>query len=343
MNRNQLINIISRPITATRATYSIKDSAGNPMQCISVIELKNSEYAYAAVYHTPHKVGEDKYYYKVHLSASNDLVSWAYQGVLVNNADMPEIKRIEGHDWIVLVHEQWKNTNAGASTNPCHVGFKLFYDDATLLSCQHNSSWEAPLFVSDLNGTPNIYELSMHQDDSPEKYWYVKGAIGFHFWNTNSSPNRDMVGTAAVDNLFNPNPNNPPSWQPSEASDYNEQFINAGVTGNIGQRASLSLSDGRINLQEGNLGIPQDSWDKWRIFLYEYNDLIPWPSGDGEVLQVSPQTPDESTSFGNPRISLVKSPNDPARQCVVISYFLFGEGVKEGSGEAGGLLYYLDL
>ncbi|WP_313539068.1 hypothetical protein [Sphingomonas sp.] len=127
---------------------------------------------------------------------------------------------------------------------------------------------------------------------------------------------------------------------PSVLDRYNLRFTSIGVTGNLGQRDMLATTSGRYLIQEGNVGTPAASWDKWRIFLYRYAEASVVPDGSGTIVPIAPQTPGGNTAFGNPSISVVDDPAGRGK-AVVISYFLFSERAK--NGEAGRLLYYFRL
>ena len=71
------------------------------------------------------------------------------------------------------------------------------------------------------------------------------------------------------------------------------------------------------------------------------NDDYDWPTGDGSIFGIFPQTPNGSKSFGNPGIAVVTSPTDSTKKSIVVSYFIFSE--SSGANEAGGLLYYFDV
>jgi hypothetical protein len=344
LTTNKLLQSISGPKNATGVVYNSRDSNGNYMHCISVIELKKSDYSYAAVYHSSIPLG-DSSKFNIHLSVSNDLTTWTYVGLLIENADMPEIKRVkykdsdEDSEWIVLIYEQWESLSVtGASAGPARIGFKLFYDEETLLNLTINSHWTAPESFSNLNGTPNIYRLNLVKNSADGNY-VAEGEVGFHFFDTQNDNNRDLVASAKVENLFNPDSS--VIWIPKIDDGYNSLFFREGGTGNIGQRASIVVDGHRYNLQEVNLGRPQLDWDKWRIFLYVFEENSLRPTGNGAIFNVFPQTEADSKSFGNPRISVVKSPNHPNQKSLVISYFIFTEGSK--NNEAGGLLFYFDL
>jgi hypothetical protein len=339
LSYSELIHILSNPNSkdATAIKFQLKDSKGNQMQCVSVIELFNSPEKYAAVYHTPYPV-DNAYRFKINLAVSDDLINWTYKGLLVDNADMPEIRKAENGEWIVVIHEQWLG-NTNPSTGPCALGFKLFYSEADLLNCTINDKWTAPqLLESNYNGTPNFYKCVMKQDD--KGWWYINAEFGFHYFD--AAMGRDLNGYGYTNYLFNPNPENPVEIHAKKATPYNNLLMANEVTGNIGQRCNIRLLEGNFNIQEGNVGQPQSDFGKWRIFIYQFMNDSEFPTGNGDFIEIHPQTPGGSISFGNPRISIVSTPGKNT-QSLVVSYFIFQEGVPPNVNEGGGLLYYTEI
>jgi hypothetical protein len=325
-----LTNILSQPVRADASAYDAKDNQGNQMEVIKVLDLVGQSAKYAAVYYTPYVVSGG-YRYRVNLATSDDLVHWTYIRTLVDNADMPDIRQVNNGSWLILAHEQWINGGTtGPSQAPCRVGFKLFYDSTDLLNGTIRASWLAPSYVSDLNGTPNIYEAHLTLYNN---YWAADLLVGFHYWNGTQDEN--AYATVLKFAL----PQGGTAWNPTNASGYNQHLADAGVN-DLGLRDNFAVSSGIYNVQEGNLGTPGSSWEKWRVFLYAYTDSYLWPSGNGTVLQLSPQTSKGSFSFGGPRVSFVKSPRGVG-DAMFVSYFIFSQGA--GPGEAGNLIYYYNL
>lgn len=325
-----LTNILNNPMFANASVYDAKDSQGNEMTCVKVLDLTGQAAKYAAVYYSPYAVSGG-YRYKVNLATSSDLIHWQFIRTLADNADMPDIKQVNNGSWLILTHEQWINGGAdGPSTAPCQIAFDLFYDTADLLNGTIRATWLAPSYVSDLNGTPNIYEAHMALYSN---YWAADLVVGFHYWNGTQDEN----GYATVHKFALPLGGT--YWDPTNALVYNEDFANAGVN-DLGLRDNFTVSSGTYNVQEGNLGIPGGTWDEWRVFLYTYGDTNIWPTGDGTVLQLSPKTPNGSFSFGAPCVSIVKSPTGHGN-AMFVHYFIFTQGA--GTGEAGDLIYYYNL
>ncbi|MGH7952810.1 MAG: hypothetical protein ACREFE_12960 [Limisphaerales bacterium] len=330
VSRTTLTNILNNPISADGSVYDAKDSQGNEITCAKVIDLTGQTAKYAAVYYSPYAVSGG-YRYKVNLATSSDLIHWQFVRTLVDNADMPDIKQVTNGSWLILTHEQWINGGTdGPSTAPCQVAFELFYDTTDLLNGTIRASWLAPSYVSDLNGTPNIYEADLVLYTN---YWAADLVVGFHYW----AGTNDENAYAAVHKFALPLGGT--FWDPTNALVYNEDFANAGVN-DLGLRDNFTISSGTYNVQEGNLGTPGGTWDEWRVFLYTYEDTNIWPTGNGTVLQLSPQTPNGSFSFGAPCVSVIKSPTDNGN-AMFVSYFIFTQGA--GTGEAGDLIYYYNL
>lgn len=129
------------------------------------------------------------------------------------------------------------------------------------------------------------------------------------------------------------NPENIVWRNTSELSDYNQKLISMGVEGHIGDRDYGEIFGKNYTLQEANLVKPSTSpdWSAWRIFLYDHS------ANNFTMLNI--KTHRGSISFGNPTFTSLTSPN--GNNCIVITYFLFGEGA--GTDEVGELIFYKEL
>ncbi|WP_084583731.1 hypothetical protein [Sphingomonas azotifigens] len=327
----QLKTYLQYPRLATAARYGLRDDVGNTMDAPSILQLSGQPYRYAAVYHTAYAVAGGALRFKVNVAGSNDLLRWRYLGLLVDNASMPRLAAVRGTAWIVLAHEQWAGRGPGSS-GPSRLGYKLFYSGADLVNRVVRANWVQPNFLTSLNGTPSFYDL---RQDYCGVYRCVSGTIGFHYW----SGRKDLNAATTNQMMFDPR-GAATSVSAAVTDRYNLRFTTLGVTGNLGQRDFLATSTGRYLVQEGNVGTAAGSWDKWRIYLYRYTETALAPDGSGTITPIRPETPGGSVSFGNPSISVVDDPAGRGK-VVVISYFLFSEGAK--NGEAGSLLYYYRL
>lgn len=331
ISQSQLQYYLQYPRLATAARYGLRDDIGNTMDGLSLVQLSGQPYKYAAVYHTAYAVSGGALRFKVNLAASNDLLRWRYLGMLADNASMPRVAAVRGSSWIVVAHEQWSGRGPG-STGPSRIAYRLFYTGADLINRVERGLWIQPSFLTSLNGTPSFFDL---RQSYCGVYRCVSGEIGFHYW----SGRKDLNATTTNQMMFDPR-GLATSVEAAASYRYNLRFSLLGVTGNVGQRDMLRTRTGRYVIQEGNIGTPAASWDKWRIYLYRYAESGVVPDGSGTIIPIAPQTPGGSSSFGNPSINVVDDPTGRGK-VVVISYFLFSEGAK--NGEAGSLLYYFRL
>jgi len=94
--------------------------------------------------------------------------------------------------------------------------------------------------------------------------------------------------------------------------------------------------------QEANIGhMPPTIWEAWRVWLYFFADSetsFPRASSGSRIVELNVTTPGGSTAFGNPSWQTVKCPEDDGISCLVVSYFLFGEGAAPG--ESGPCIFY---
>ena len=329
LSETDLKYFLTNPSLATASHFDLKDSAGNSMYSPSIVQLSDQAFKYVAVYHTPYLVNGG-YRYKISISGSNDLIVWNYVGLLVDNADMPKIAPVANSTWLVMTYEQWFGESQ-SSTQPARVSYRLFYNGSDLINRISRQVWSSPSHVSALNGTPSIYE--MHLSFYNNSY-SVDGQYGFHFYNGT----RDVNAVTTILKMFNTAAG--VENYPSTAASYNNSLTAKGVSGNIGQRDTIITTTARYNLQEGNIGQPTASFDKWRIWLYRFGDKNAYPTGNGTFSLIQPKTSGLSTSFGNPSIAVVDRPSGNGK-AIVISYTIFSEGA--GVGEAGPLLYYFNL
>src|SRR5262249_16472329 len=105
------------------------------------------------------------------------------------------------------------------------------------------------------------------------------------------------------------------------------------------QRDAGTMQNVHFALQEANIGhMPPPVWEDWRIWMYRFTPQESiTPTGAGNVTMLTIKTHKGSVAFANPAFTTVSGP-DGQGQCVVVSYFLFGEGAKPGEG--GSLVFY---
>lgn len=321
--------------------YGLTDSSGLQMDCVHVDQILSEEGrsvvegdSYYGVYHA--MVGTE---YQVRLATSTDLMNWKFRKVLISNADMPYVKRVEESNpssWIMLAHEQWMSPD---STVPSQLGFKLYSNESTLLAPGGDflNSFIAPFTVGErsIEGTPSIYSANVVDG-------FVEADIGFHF-NDENGIDRVAHGQLANFGLTTRSP----TMTGEVSEEYNLKFEAQGGIGNIGQRAPgwIPIDGSHLVIQEANIGsMPPTIWEDWRVWLYYYGEDegdVPLGREDSSIMMLDLKTHGGSTAVGNPSFSIVSCPDDKSSMCLFVSYFLFGEGAAEG--EAGVVAFFKRL
>jgi hypothetical protein len=338
LNDSQLVNILNHPDTATAVAYGATDSAGNPLGDASVIQLYNSPYKYAAVYHA--RYGSN---FHVNLGVSNDLIHWTYVRTLLTTNGFPRLFRPAGGGWIVLTSEfifPYLGSPAPGTTDPPEqhtLQFNLFYDESDLLNGAIRQTYLMPRFgynqcsngTTRFDGTPSVYEAHINQNAVGR--FVVDGTYGFH----HESGNGDLEDATEITNLFDPDHTRP---VPLTLSGYNDMLHRGLYLGGVGARGTIQTSSGRYNVQEGNLGPgnpcpapgdpnPEDGpYPNWRISLYRYRESSLYPTGGGDVIPLNPQLPSGvGPGLGTPSTSVVDNPNG-AGKVLFVEYFAFVPG-----------------
>lgn len=313
MKTDELVNLLE-DVAGSYAFFGVKDDTGRDFHCPSIIKIDG---LYYAVYHTRLPNGN----FVINQAKSTDLTNWTYLRTLVQDGDMPRLKVVDS--WIVMTYEQYHSNNTKST-----VDFKLFYDKESFEAGIIGDSYSMPLYgVSPpwvYNGTPNWYNATLLERDGE---WVLDTQIGFHLW----SGGRDVNGVTTILGLFG----SKPRCYPSTAVVYNRIFEQHGCTGNIGGREVIEIDGQRWNIQEGNIGDPAGSWDKWRLFLYQYGDDKDYPTGKGGAIMLKPRTPGGSVSFANPII------HDVGPDLFLASYFIHDPGAAPA--EAGQLLFMKEM
>jgi hypothetical protein len=323
--------------------YGTVDTAGNTLASVSVLPVEGRPYKYLAMYHSAVNTGSG-YRFSVHMGTSSDLLNWTHQGELLDNADMPHVRAITNTNdpsdtRYLLTHEQWLG-GTSHSSGPSRLGFKLYDSIDDILAATPQASYVLPSGVQlsswDLEGTPNIYGATF--SDGPGGLT-LNADIGFHYL-APTPDTRDEQGQGTL-TLSNGNWN----WTSAPATAYRDAFTAAGATGNIGDRDVIDFGGERYNFQEGNIqpapGVPTD-FSMWKPFLYRWEDSNTgsFPTGNGVITQLIPQTDGGSTAFGNPTVQVLPSPSGVG-DVLFGSYFVFGEGAAPG--EAAALMFYHEL
>ena len=316
---------------AVQTKFTNKDSIGNSMDSIHILESNVNQGIYYGVYHTYNGVE-----FNVYLSKSNDLMNWNYIRMLLYNCDMPYIYRINGYDYILMVHEQWFNDK---SSVPSRIGIKLYNNENDLVYGMYEYSYNISLTlgsITNIEGTPNIYSAYVN------KYGCINAYIGFHY---NDASGVDQNGFGILHNFGNCNNSNAvTSWITYDEDIFNSEMKNEyGVIGNIGQRDIFHYNDNTYCIIEGNIGtMPPTIWQDWKLWIWKNKDDnnaydYKMAKEYGDIYPINVITANGSINFANPSIKIIKCPNNN-QTCVFISYFIFSEGA--GLNEAGSVIFY---
>ena len=333
-------------VGSERHRYSVKDNRGHGMDCMRVVfapvESDTREVIrYLAVYHSRSRVTRQ---FEVHLAQSFDLLRWEHLRRVAPNADMPVIRVDQTTGRVLVAYEQFLSSTG---QSPCANGVREFESVHHLLSgsAEAKAQFRIPNTIAKIEGTPSI-----HAWDPTAR----TVSLWFHYHN--DTTRRDLVARGALTGF----PGAAPLWTAEPHIEYNLDATTAGVSGNVGGRHRLSLntsSDGRdsdgtrrstfVVLQEGNVQKPPlwpTDWTAWRVWLHRDNN-------DSTLTPLHVQTHGGSASVANPWASVLPCPDDtrscanegftssvPTRSCLVVAYFVFGEGAARG--EAGQLLFY---
>jgi len=316
---------------ATGKRYNLRDSTGEQMASLHVLDSQSDGGDYVGVY-----MATINGTWEVRVATSSCLMIWRYVRSIVDNADMPYARTLS-NGWIIMAHEQWMTAR---SQTPSRLGFKLYYTADHLIKGNHFNSYTAPLTVgtySSIEGTPTFWDATLVKGDG---YYMVDAKVRFHF---NDKSGVDQVASGLLAS-FGPTAVNT-TWSGATAdTGYNAAFVAQGAIGNIGQRDIGAWGGTKFIVQEGNIGkMPPTVWQDWRVWLYIPGAGEPFPpDGSGKISMLKPITDKASTAFGNPAIQIVPCPKNRTVQlagsCAFVSYFIFGEGA--GPGEAGPVAFY---
>jgi hypothetical protein len=295
--------------TATDYRYNACDDQGYRLDTIKIIENPNG--SYLGIYHfDPGGI------FQVRLANSTDLLHWTFLRTIEQNASQPTIAQVPNDAYIIVFE---KREDVGNH----HLKVHYYSNLSTLINGPLNFTIDIPRTLSNSHeGTPNVYNITV-------KDCVMNACIGFHYYN--GSVDNVAIGWLTVDLR---DPSNP-TWCTQPQTEYNRKLREDwNVKGNIGDRDYGQIFGRNFTLQEGCLVQPNGHWAYYRIFLYDHL------TNNFTMLNV--RTHYNATSFGNPTFTVLASPN--GKLCVVVTYFLFYEGLPdEYKDKAGELIFYKEF
>jgi hypothetical protein len=313
-SKSALISLIQNVQQATARQYGLRDSAGQTMDTLKVIQSPAG--GYLGVYHYLSSDG----FFHVRLATSRDLVSssrdnWLVQADFGPHESQPTIAYLADGSFLLVVEA---DTN-GSPTPKLWLRFKHFLNLTNLLSGRINRVFDAPHTLVPANsgaeGTHNVYSASLSPD-----FAHSTIDVGFHYY-MNFDVDRQARGTLTVSG-------NTYAWATRVETKLNDALLTTGdVKGNIGDRDNMLWGGRSYNLHEVQLA--KRDFGTWRIDLYDWSANV--------ATRLAIKTDRGSTAFSNPTFTNVRSPRSN-RQAVVVTLFVPSEGAA--SGEGGELIYY---
>lgn len=309
-----LISLIQNVQQATARQYGLRDSGGQTMDTLKVIQSPAG--GYLGVYHYLASDGS----FHVRLATSRDLVgpstdNWLVQADFGPHESQPTIAYLSDGSFLMVVEA---DTN-GSPTPKIWLRFKHFLNIGALLAGRINRVFDAPHTLVPVNsgaeGTPNVYSASLSPD-----FAHSTIDVGFHYY-MNFDVDRQARGTLTTSGSNS-------SWTTHVETKLNQALLATGdVKGNIGDRDNMLWGGRSYNLHEVQLA--KRDFGTWRIDLYDWSTNV--------ATRLAIKTDRRSTAFSNPTFTNVKSPRSN-RQAVVVTLFVPSEGAA--SGEGGELIYY---
>ncbi len=299
---NELKTVLEDVPAATASRYDAKDSAGHTMDTAKIIA--DPAGGYMAIYHT-----DAGPYFQVHLATSTDLMHWQYRQSYGLHTHQPYLAASPDGGFVLA------NEADGPHGNWIQV--RYYRSRADLLANHPLRSFDVPHTQVPADhlaeGTPNIYSIALNPDIDHSSI-----DIGFHYFKDGIS-DRQARGTL-VD--FS-------SWSAKAQPRMDQNLLDFGVQGNIGDRDQVTFRGDRFLISEGQFA--QGDFGSWRVFLTN--------EASNQVVQLNVRTQGGSQAFANPTLSLLPSPH--GGQALVVTYYIPAD--HAAPGEAGELIFYHDI
>jgi len=295
-----------------KSRYHALDSSNSSLDTLKILE--NPEGGYFGVYHS-----NVRGFFEVRLASSSNLLDWTFVSTLDHNASQPTFAATPKGGYIVAYEK------GDSACNCSHLRFRYYSNASELSSGFSDSTYDAERTLSSTHeGTPSFYNVTLQG-------CAIKCCVGFHFDNGSV----DYVATGWL--TISQRDPHVVFWNDTKPWTECDQLQNTyRVKGNIGDRDYGKILGRYFTLQEANLveRSPETNFAALRVYLYDHTL--------GQFLRLYLRSEFNSTSFGNPTFTLLKSPNN--KTCVVVTYFLFQEGLPKGyEDKSGELIFYKEL
>ena len=303
-----------RTLDENHRRYGATDDINCGLDTLKIIRVTGK---YIGVYHSP---GSNN---TVRLAVSTDGLRWTYTQTieedLPNYASHPTIASAPNGAYIIAFEKEEEKSWS-------HLRFHYYSNLSSLLSGYPDVVYDAQRsefdgVINQHEGTPNIYNITYKGD-------MILVKVGFHYNNGSEC----AVDNVAVGSLWIPleNPLDTNRWVWNETCKlikYNQKLReNYNVKGHIGDRDYGQIFGRNFSLQEAQY--VKSDYGTWNIYLCDHS------TGNFTKLNITTQY--NATSFGNPTFTFLKSPN--GNSCIVVTYFLFSEGLSEDYKDKAGEL-----
>jgi hypothetical protein len=296
------VGLIGDVIGADRCRYGARDSAGNVMDTLKIIDSPAG--GYLGVYHT----GDT-----VNLAVSDDVLTWTLVTCLDDEATQPTIRALPSGGYLTGVEFNTQRGSGGM------LRLRHYPDLGALLAGRFDRDRTIPRTLSACNeGTPHFatVEWGSGIDRSVIE-------VGFHY-QRRCDVDRQALGVLSGFDR----------WDPAADTACDERIMTAAaaayrrVRGNIGGRDTVWVDGVSQTVYE--VQHRRNDFGSWRIYVEDRHT--------GEVSPVPVSTHGGSTAFANPKVTAIRSPSGvPA---LAVTLFVPMEGAAPG--EAGELIHYTE-
>lgn len=310
------------PASSRGATsaFQMIDNSGASMDGLDItINPVDPGRSYLGVYHI--YVGAGRF--ALRLAASKDLKTWRHIADLdIVGGAMGTLRALPGGGFLLAYEAQEPTASDG--TVDTRVRLRYYRDPATLLAGTATEQRTLPRRLSTTNeGTPDFRAIAWHGSLANSVI-----TLGFHYLDHGSSkaPRRLPVDREARGTLTANH------WSAVADTAVDRALTRLGFNGNHGARRQFTAPGGhrwRIYEAQRYVGV----MGSWRVLLYDVSTRT-WT-----VLRIT--TPERSTAFANPTVSVLPSPHAPTASALVATMFVHAAGA--GPSESGEAVSYIDL
>jgi hypothetical protein len=252
--------------------------------------------------------------FEISVAHSADLLHWRRIAVLDHvGASNPTLRPIPGDRGYLLAYEK-----ALGAHSPHVIRIRYYRSLASLLAGQVTAQVDLPLRFSRFSdGTPSFYSVRWRgglRRSIIELGFHYETAIGL-------GPGRDQEATGTVRGFS--------QWTASRGTQINDLLDGHGFIGAHGDRRQFSFGGKPWRVYESSTTLR--GFGTWHVLLYDLSShqLLP--------LTISTSTGAVSTSFANPRVTVLPAPHGSG-QVLVVTMFVFGRG--PALTQPGELVYY---